>query len=83
MAGGNAKHVADAHILPRHLSSNYTRMGPSYAEQNTKLLNQILCGLKFKAMSKTIQLAQNVGVDAAKIPQALRGGRTDCATLQE
>jgi 2-hydroxy-3-oxopropionate reductase len=83
MAGGEAKDVADAHLLLRDLASNYTHMGPVGAGQTTKLINQVLCGLGFMAVAEATQLALNAGVDAAKIPQALRGGRADSAILQE
>ena len=83
MAGGTAQDVARAHILLRDLSSNYTHMGPAGAGQTTKLINQVLCGLNFMAVAEATQLALNAGVDAAKIPQALSGGRADSAILQE
>lgn len=83
MAGGTAEDVARAHVLLRHLSSNYTHMGPSGAGQTTKLINQVLCGLNFMAVAEATQLALNAGVDASKIPLALRGGRADSAILQE
>ena len=34
-------------------------------------------------MAEAAQLAMDAGVDAAKIPQALKGGRADSALLQE
>ena len=83
MAGGAAKDVEDAHNVLRHVSSNYTHMGPVGAGQTTKLINQVLCGLGFLAVAEATQLALDAGVDAAKIPQALKGGRADSAILQE
>ncbi len=83
MAGGNAKDVADAHHILQHVASNYTHMGPVGAGQTTKLINQVLCGLNFMAVAEATQLALDAGVDAAKIPQALKGGRADSAILQE
>ncbi|MFD0980091.1 NAD(P)-dependent oxidoreductase [Tropicimonas aquimaris] len=83
MAGGEAQDVADAHAVLKHVSSNYTHMGPSGAGQTTKLINQVLCGLGFLAIAEATQLAQDAGVDAEKIPQALKGGRADSALLQE
>jgi 2-hydroxy-3-oxopropionate reductase len=83
MAGGDPQDVADAHQLLKHVASNYTHMGPAGAGQTTKLINQVLCGLNFLAVAEATQLALDAGVDAAKIPQALRGGRADSAILQE
>lgn len=83
IAGGSEKDVADAHRVLRHVASNYTHMGPCGAGQTTKLINQVLCGLNFLAVAEATQLALDAGVDAAKIPQALKGGRADSAILQE
>lgn len=83
MAGGEAGDVERAHRALRHVASNYTHMGPSGAGQTTKLINQVLCGLGFLAVAEAAQLALDAGVDAAKIPQALKGGRADSALLQE
>ncbi|MEL7276411.1 MAG: NAD(P)-dependent oxidoreductase [Pseudomonadota bacterium] len=83
MAGGDAEAVADAHRVLGHVASNYTHMGPVGAGQTTKLINQVLCGLNFLAVAEATQLALDAGVDAAKVPEALRGGRADSAILQE
>lgn len=83
MAGGDAKDVADAHNVLQHVSSNYTHMGPVGAGQTTKLINQVLCGLNFLAVAEATKLALDAGVDASKIPAALKGGRADSAILQE
>ncbi len=83
MAGGEADDVARAHNVLRHVASNYTHMGPSGAGQTTKLINQVLCGLGFLAVAEATQLALDAGVDAEKIPVALKGGRADSALLQE
>jgi 2-hydroxy-3-oxopropionate reductase len=83
MAGGKEQDVLDAHRILQHVASNYTHMGPSGAGQTTKLINQVLCGLNFLAVAEATQLALDAGVDAAKIPQALKGGRADSAILQE
>ncbi|PDT81191.1 NAD(P)-dependent oxidoreductase [Sinorhizobium sp. BJ1] len=83
MAGGREEDVADAYQVLKHVASNYTHMGPSGAGQTTKLINQVLCGLNFLAVAEATQLALDAGVDAAKIPLALKGGRADSAILQE
>lgn len=83
MAGGTAEDVARAHQALQHVASNYTHMGPAGAGQTTKLINQVLCGLGFLAVAEATQLALDAGVEAEKIPQALKGGRADSALLQE
>jgi 2-hydroxy-3-oxopropionate reductase len=83
MAGGDDQDVADAHEVLKDVAVNYTHMGPPGAGQATKLINQVLCGIGFLAVAEATALAQDAGVDAAKIPQALKGGRADSAILQE
>ena len=83
MAGGTEDDFRDAHNVLKHVASNYTHMGPVGAGQTTKLINQVLCGLNFLAVAEATKLALDAGVDAAKIPVALKGGRADSAILQE
>lgn len=83
MAGGTSKAVETAHKCLKDVAKNYTHMGPSGAGQTTKIINQVLCGLGFLAVAEATQLALDAGVDAEKIPLALKGGRADSAILQE
>ena len=83
MAGGSAEDFEASKAVMSKLCKNYTHMGPSGAGQTTKLINQLLCGIGFLAVAEATRLAQDAGVDAAKIPVALKGGRADSALLQE
>ena len=83
MCGGPEVDVEDARRVLSHVATNITRMGDHGAGQTTKLINQVLCGLNFMAVAEATQLALDAGVDAERIPQALRGGRADSAILQE
>ena len=83
MAGGDAAHFEASKAVMGHWCKTYTLMGPSGAGQTTKLINQLLCGIGFMAVAEATRLAQDAGVDAAKIPIALKGGRADSALLQE
>lgn len=83
MQGGAQADVAEAQRVLSRVASNQTRMGGPGAGQTTKLINQVLCGLNFLAVAEATALAEAAGVDAAMIPQALRGGRADSAILQE
>lgn len=58
-------------------------MGPQGAGQTTKLINQVLVGTGFVAIAEACRLALNAGVDAARIPECLAGGRADSRLLQE
>lgn len=83
MMGGEPGDVNDAQKILQDVAANSTHMGPSGAGQATKLINQILCGIQFLGVAEATALAEASGVDAAKIPQALKGGRADSALLQE
>lgn len=83
MAGGKQKDFERSKAVMDLICGNYTLMGPSGAGQTTKLINQVLCALNFVAVAEATQLALDAGVDAAKIPEAIKGGRADSAILQE
>lgn len=83
MQGGAEADVAEAQAVLSGLAANQTRMGGPGAGQTTKLINQVLCGLGFLAVAEATALAEAGGVDAARIPAALKGGRADSAILQE
>ena len=83
MMGGADADVDEAQRRLSGVAANMTHMGPAGAGQTTKLINQVLCGLGFLAVAEATRLALDAGVDAARIPQALRGGRADSAILQE
>lgn len=83
MQGGAARDVAEAQQILSTVASNQTHMGGPGTGQTTKLINQVLCGLTFMAIAEATALAEAAGVDAAMIPQALKGGRADSALLQE
>lgn len=83
MLGGSAADVARAGPLLDRLSANMTHLGGSGAGQTVKLINQILCANSFMAVAEAVRFAEAHGVDAARIPAALAGGRADSRIMQE
>jgi 2-hydroxy-3-oxopropionate reductase len=83
MAGGTVENFERARRVMKDLCANYTLMGGSGAGQTTKLVNQLFCALAFQAVAEAVKLAEAGGVDPAKIPQALAGGRADNRIMQE
>ena len=83
MVGGDPLHVARAEVLLSRLSNHCTHLGGSGSGQTVKLVNQILCACNFMAVAEAVRFAESRGVDAAKIPQALAGGRADSRIMQE
>lgn len=82
MAGGRAEHVDRVRPLVAHLSQRFTRMGESGAGQATKLCNQVIVGSLLPVLAEAVRLAEAAGVEAAMLPEALRGGWADSIPLQ-
>ena len=82
MAGGREEHVERARPVLAHLASRVTRMGESGAGQATKLCNQIIVGALLPVLAEAVRLAEAAGVDATRLPEALKGGFADSAPLQ-
>lgn len=83
MAGGSEQDFERGRVVMQDLCANYTLMGGSGAGQTTKLVNQLFCALAFQAVAEAVKLAEAGGVDPAKIPAALAGGRADGRIMQE
>lgn len=83
MAGGERHDFERARTVMKDLATNYSLMGGSGAGQTTKLVNQLFCALAFQAVAEAIKLAEAGGVDPARIPAALAGGRADGRIMQE
>ncbi|MGV8954650.1 MAG: NAD(P)-dependent oxidoreductase [Cypionkella sp.] len=83
MQGGAQADVFEAQQILAQVAANQTHMGPVGTGQTTKIINQVLCGLGFMAVAEATALAEAAGVNVARIPAALKGGRADSALLQE
>lgn len=83
MVGGEPAVFERARPLWDALAGRATLMGPSGAGQATKMINQVLVSTGLAVLAEACGLAERAGIDAAKIPQALAGGRADSRQLQE
>jgi 3-hydroxyisobutyrate dehydrogenase len=82
MAGGREEHIERVRPVVMHLAQRFTRMGDSGAGQATKLCNQVIVGSLIAVIAEAVRLAEAAGVDATKLPEALKGGFADSAPLQ-
>ena len=73
MAGGSDAAIATIRPLMRDLGS-FTHMGEVGTGQATKLVNQTIVLTNYCVLAEALRLAQAYGVDAAKIPEALKSG---------
>lgn len=82
MGGGAQEDFDRVAPVVAHLSNRFTLMGPNGAGQTTKLANQIVSGVLMTVIAECINFAKNAGVDAARIPEALKGGFADSIPMQ-
>ena len=73
MAGGSDAAIAKISPLMRDLGA-FTHMGGVGTGQATKLVNQTIVLTNYCVLAEALRLAQAYGVDAAKIPEALKSG---------
>ncbi|HEY5330800.1 MAG TPA: NAD(P)-dependent oxidoreductase [Acidobacteriaceae bacterium] len=73
MAGGSDAAIAKISPLMRDLGT-FTHMGGVGTGQATKLVNQTIVLTNYCVLAEALRLAQAYGVDAAKIPEALKSG---------
>lgn len=82
MAGGDATDIARVEPFVLVMARRFTHMGPSGAGQTTKLCNQVIVGCAMAVLAESARLAVNAGIDARKLPEALKGGFADSIPLQ-
>jgi len=82
MAGGKEADIERARPVVMHLAQRLTRMGDSGAGQATKLCNQVIVASLVCVLAEAVRVAEATGVDASRLPEALKGGLADSLTLQ-
>lgn len=82
MAGGEGADVDAVRPVLACLGQRVTYMGPSGSGQTTKICNQMLVSCNVLVMAEVMALAKKAGVDASRIPEALKGGFADSIPLQ-
>ena len=83
MAGGAPEDFARLEPVMAHLAQRFTLMGPVGAGQTAKLVNQVIVGCGVAVLAEAAGLALRAGIDAARLPDALAGGRADSLLLQQ
>jgi 3-hydroxyisobutyrate dehydrogenase len=82
MAGGSAENIQIERQVLAPLYKQLTHMGDIGSGQVTKICNQMIVSCNVLVIAEMMKLAQQAGVDAAKIPTALAGGFADSKPLQ-
>lgn len=74
MAGGEEAVVESVRPIMDLVASGFTRMGGIGAGQATKLVNQALVLSNYVVIAEAVSLGRRLGIDVARIPQALGAG---------
>lgn len=82
MAGGSPDLFERLQPVLTDLSANCTLMGPLGAGQTTKIVNQAIVGANYVLLGEVLAMVQAAGIDADKLPVALKGGAADSFLLQ-
>lgn len=82
MAGGRAADIDAVRPILAAFSRRITHMGDIGAGQVTKLCNQVIVACNMAVVAEALALAESAGVDAAKLPEALKGGFADSIPFQ-
>lgn len=82
MAGGEASNIRIFEPALNAYAQRVTRMGDVGSGQATKLCNQTIVTATITAIAEAIALAQDNGVDASLLHEALAGGWADSTLLQ-
>lgn len=82
MVGGDATDIVIAREVLKPLYSRLTHMGSVGSGQVTKICNQMIVSCNVLVIAEMMALAEQEGVNSAKIPEALAGGFADSKPLQ-
>lgn len=82
MVGGNAADLERVRPVLLNLGQRVTHMGPVGAGQVTKACNQMIVACNALVIAEVVALAEQSGVDASLIAEALAGGFADSKPLQ-
>lgn len=80
--GGTVAAIARVQPVLTALSRVCTHMGPVGAGQATKLCNQLIVSTTVMALAEAFAAGKALGLDVARLPQALAGGYADSTPLQ-
>ncbi|MDH5538662.1 MAG: NAD(P)-dependent oxidoreductase [Rhizobacter sp.] len=83
MAGGADDDIARVAPLMADVAARFTHMGPSGSGLVAKMINQLIVGCNHVVMAEALVMAEEGGIDAARLPECLAGGYADSPLLQK
>jgi 3-hydroxyisobutyrate dehydrogenase len=82
MVGGAAHDVKRVEPALGRLAERITHVGDVGAGQAVKAINQLIVGGYVAIVAEALSLAERHGIDAARLPDILKGGLADSSILQ-
>jgi 3-hydroxyisobutyrate dehydrogenase-like beta-hydroxyacid dehydrogenase len=82
MAGGATGDIKRVEPVLGHFSERVNHVGDVGAGQAVKAINQLMVGGYVAIVAEALSLAERHGIDAAKLPDILKGGLADSNILQ-
>lgn len=83
MVGGAEDDIERIRPFLADVTGRFTWMGPAGAGLSTKMINQLIVGSQHAVLAEAVALAEQAGIDAARIPECLSGGYADSNMLQK
>ncbi|AUG54923.1 NAD(P)-dependent oxidoreductase [Thalassospira marina] len=83
MVGGEADIFQRVDRIFKVLGNRVTHVGQAGAGQIAKAANQMIVGITIAAVAESFSMAEEAGVDIAKLRDALTGGFADSTVLQQ
>ena len=81
-AGGDAADVERARPVLMSFAGKLTHLGPVGSGQIAKACNQMISFGTCAVMAESLHLAARLGLDVARLPEAIEGGLADSAVLR-
>jgi 3-hydroxyisobutyrate dehydrogenase len=82
MAGGATADLARVEPTLKRVAERITQVGDVGAGQAVKAINQLIVGGYVAIVAEALSLAERHGIEAAKLPDVLKGGLADSNILQ-
>ncbi|VTU29805.1 2-hydroxy-3-oxopropionate reductase [Variovorax sp. SRS16] len=81
-AGGEPRHVERVRPVVMSFARQMTHLGPAGSGQAAKACNQMVSFGTAAVLAEALNLALKLGLDVARLPQAMEGGLADSAVLR-
>lgn len=81
-AGGEARHVERVRPVLMSFARHMTHLGPVGSGQAAKACNQMVSFGTAAVLAEALILAARLGLDVARLPEAMEGGLADSAVLR-